>query len=366
MKNNILFNKNDEIYKDFRRACFYNDHKTFLKFIKNENNLNAILSIESERKENEKNWPTLHLACYRPNSFIINLLLKNRFEKVNKKYSNWTPIEIACYFGSLKTVEMLLNKISNNNDISYNLLKISVINQNEEMINTILSSSNININRESEEENKWTILHFCSSNNNYFKLLKYIINFIEYMRNDINIDYSKKDSNGNTAIHVAIQFGNSEIAIFLLNKVIEINKINEIKNKNVYGWNILHLACQSGLYSVLKKILKMGIIDINSITKNENRNIDDNDNENVDENDNENDCKTSLQIACENGNLDIVKLLIRYGADLKIKINYWNALHYSIYNYNIETTKYLHKLYTLKDDYEPALYENLAYILKRR
>ncbi|OUM62926.1 hypothetical protein PIROE2DRAFT_43826 [Piromyces sp. E2] len=98
--------------------------------------------------------------------------------------------------------------------------------------------------------------------------------------------------------------------------------------KDPSGWTALHLAAQEGQYDIAKNLIKIGNADVNEEDKNLN---------------------TPLHIASQYGNHPITQLLIMNNAKIDFKNidgntplhNGWTALHWACYMNNAEIVKLL-------------------------
>ena len=109
-----------------------------------------------------------------------------------------------------------------------------------------------------------------------------------------DIKWNQKNENGNTALHVAAEYGHVHLAQFLLEKGIN------IETKGYYGTTALHRAVTAGQESVVSLLLQEGA-DVQAESD---------------------DGKTALHRAADAGQEALVRLLIQHGADIEAKSLY--------------------------------------------
>ena len=87
----------------------------------------------------------LHIACSRGNGYMVKELLKVKGIQINKKDKrNNTPLHAACVCGNPIIVEELIRNgatLSSKNDDGRHPLQVAVVEQNLEVVNTILKIS---------------------------------------------------------------------------------------------------------------------------------------------------------------------------------------------------------------------------------
>ena len=261
----------------------------------------------------------MHLAASskKPNKELVKYLLENKEIKQNleaKDKAGWTPLHRAVFVGNLEILEELINQ-----------------------------GADIN----SENNYKQTVLHISSSENPNKELIKYLLENKEIKQN-----LEAKDKDGCTALHRAAFAGNLEILEELIIQGADVNAENndkqtvlhlalvsnkpnidlvkylledkEIKQrleaKDKFGFTALHLASFYGSLEILKELIKQGA-DINA--KN-------------------NDEETILHLAARSKkpNIDLVKYLLK-NKDIKQKLEAkekdgWAALHSAAFAGSLE------------------------------
>ena len=141
---------------------------------------------------------------------------------INDKYGEGTPLHIACKYGHIQIVTLLLKK------------EIIDVNKNAPL---------------------------CIACKNGH------IQIVELLLLDDRVDINQNEVNGNSPLYIACENGNFEIVIKLLEfNNIDINKINK------EGATPLHSACKNGHKSIINKLLEYSNnnkkkLDINAMTK---------------------------------------------------------------------------------------------------
>ena len=135
-------------------------------------------------------------------------------------------------------------------------------------------------------------LHQAASNGDV-KLMELILN--------TSLDLNAKTSSGHTALHLACQYGKTEIVQLLITSPKDFSIDLNARNNN--RCSALHLACKNSRTEIVELLIKSSkhfSIDFNA------RN---------------NKGWTALHFACQNSNTEIVELLIKSSKDLNIDLN---------------------------------------------
>jgi ankyrin repeat protein len=114
-------------------------------------------------KDNLNNTP-LHYGTLLNNLEIVKKLIDNNADPFLKNKNNDNVLELALKYGYNKIIEYILNKNPNLNfltDTGETFLQLSIIYQNDYIINLLISKHNININNQEKE--------YCTSKELYFK-----------------------------------------------------------------------------------------------------------------------------------------------------------------------------------------------------
>ncbi len=141
---------------------------------------------------------------------------------INDKYGEGTLLHIACKYGHIKIVELLLKK------------KIIDVNKNAPLC--------------------------IACKNGHIQIVRLLLL-------DDRVDINQNEVNGNSPLYIACENGNFEIVI----KLLEFNKI-DINKINNEGATPLHSACKNGHKSIVNKLLEYSNnnkkkLNINAMTK---------------------------------------------------------------------------------------------------
>ncbi|XP_076117419.1 uncharacterized protein LOC143085121 [Mytilus galloprovincialis] len=258
----------------------------------------------------------LHKACMHGNTHVANILLDNGASIDLTDNNNETALYIACKNNKSVTVEYLLSRGATINARTGDLkfpLHVACLNGNTEIAKCLIENkAKVNV----KDSNKNTPLHLACANGrakvvNLLARYKLDINLVDFesktamyiaaeqgntnivrcligLSPDLNITTDK----GRVALHCASEYGFEEIAKLL----IEHEKAN-INIADMNGVTPLYVACEKGQLKIVKLLLdNNAIVDIPNALK-----------------------STPLFIACENGNTEIVRLLLQRQADANFK-----------------------------------------------
>lgn len=144
------------------------------------------------------------------------------------------------------------------------------------------------------------LLYACSSSNSNHMLVRYLIEEVE-----ANCDIPN-DFNRNTLL-IAVRRNQVDVVELLLQKGVDINY------KDANGCNALHIACTNGLTEIARLLLKYSAVYLQACGQSEEGediwSIDDPDSLSL----------TSLMKASINNHVEIVKLLLNFGANPRIR-----------------------------------------------
>jgi len=193
----------------------------------------------------------LHLAAsnYYCGHDIIRFLVDVKKFNLETPANGWTPLQLACRYGSLKNVQALL-ELGAKIDIvmqgaGNNLLHLAVCNfyGGLEIVNFLVDVKKFNIEAQA---NGWTPLQLaCRSGS-----LKNVQMLLEL---GAKIDIVMQGT-GNNLLHLAVCnfYGGLEIVNFL----VDVKKFNIEAQAN--GWTPLQLACRSGSLKNVQMLLELG------------------------------------------------------------------------------------------------------------
>ncbi|XP_057663792.1 ankyrin repeat domain-containing protein 27-like [Diorhabda carinulata] len=285
-------------------------------------------------KDFEQNTP-LHLSCLNGNDNCVKALIYSSMRtEVNIANSTGdTPLIIAARWGYLDIVQILLENrasvfIKNKKnrsvfDLAHNAFIYKLCEKFTTKIEKIeYNNSKIHgIKPKNDEQLKKIDLLLKSIENNDFPLTCFYLGYNSIDRNinkgkchplcicercksdldDLNhvttnkllLNINMCDNKGYTALHVAAKYGRNEILRILL----DIGALSNLKTYQTL-YTPLHLACIYERVQVIRELVKCGDC-------------------NIDEQDDIG--NTSLFYACQKGNVKIVDILLKNGADCDIK-----------------------------------------------
>ena len=291
---------------------------------------------------NDKLHTLFFKAVSEDNVKLASLVLDKGLDVNIFSSKNLTALYMACFAGSLDMVEMLIYKGSQvdlSNHIGVSPLMMAAFNDNHSCVESLLNNNaNVNANNMNGEtalhvcahrdsfksarvlinngaeldpisiDSGFTPLHF-SCLNKKFLLLKFLV--------DSGADLKIKDKKGNSAFHLSVIAGSFDVFRYML-----LNSINNINDKNNDDETLLHSASQFGHLRILNVLLKEKNIDLYAVNKYGNNCL--HDACALDRDDivkaiikkdfniifsKNRDGKTPVDIAIENNNQSIVKLL---------------------------------------------------------
>ena len=223
----------------------------------------------------------LHLACYGKLDLVQYLVsLPSVADIVNiKNHEGCTPLHIACgYSGNLDIIQCLVSLYSVDMNITandgYTPLHTACKWGKLDIVKFLVSSSLVNVNVKDSFGN--TPLHTACCHRK--------VDIIEYLLSLSTVD-------------VNINFHDMESVGYLISQAIFHNRLNILKfitfsfsgDMNVYHSTPLHTACQYGKLDIVKFLVSLPSVDVNSKTSTGD---------------------TPLHTACEFDKLDIVKFLV--------------------------------------------------------
>ena len=259
-------------YTPLMMACATNHEESACALLVSEYySLDTYIDIQNSYGET-----ALHLACKQDNSKIVSTLLN----------ANANP-----YILSMNKETALSVALKHNHD---NIVKLFDADVAKELYNCCyygdVTGATSLLKRDADpsvaQENGWTPLIIAS-----YKGQKQIVTELLKRKSDYNMVNAQTDA-GVTALYVACQFGDHDIASILLNAKADPN----IQTKD--GWTPLTLASSKGYINTVQLLLEHSA-DINyrsTVTGD-----------------------TALILACKYGHTKMVRLLLERGADLSIK-----------------------------------------------
>ena len=259
-------------------ACKNNAFETVSKLLKH-------IQAEAVNARDGNGWTPLHEACNKKHKVLdlVELLLKNNanptqptvrgqtplhvacrnlhgFEIVLRllKYlqpedidaldnASWTPFHLACRYGSMRTVDLLLKNNANvgltTNEWS-TPLHLAVSNDNQEILKSLITKYPELINL--KDTYGWTILHFICKYNKVNTL-----QFVMKLKNT-NMDFNAVNNAGHTPLHYAADRGHEKVVKLLLKNSEKLNI--DINKKSSDGKTAKDIAMLKGKQTIVDLI----------------------------------------------------------------------------------------------------------------
>ncbi|XP_067653215.1 serine/threonine-protein phosphatase 6 regulatory ankyrin repeat subunit B-like [Haliotis asinina] len=227
----------------------------------------------------------LHSACRGGNVKIVTYILMQNIVDINcKGDEEMTPVLIATYHAKHEAFDILVNKeadlsvIDENGD---NILHLACRGGHVKIANYILMQSIVDINAKNSkgetpvllaarcakrevfdnlvrkgadlsviDEDDDNILHYACRGGN--------VNIVNYILMRNSVDINRKGRGGLTPVMLAAWRAKREVFDSLVKKGADLSGFEN------YGKNILHLACEGKDVEIVKRILRLHIVDINS------------------------------------------------------------------------------------------------------
>ncbi|XP_053595299.1 alpha-latrotoxin-Lg1a-like, partial [Microplitis demolitor] len=245
--------------------------------------------------KNYHNTP-LHLAVMNEDDKIVKILL-DRGADINKEnLFRINPLDLLMQETNEKILELFIDHISDTNikDSVYIRLLIDLLDKNRtELVEKLLSKClTININ-----EAMSTINFLCkAAKKGYYRIVEKLL--------ERGVDANVVDNTGyrsDTALYIACEKGYLGIVKLLLDNgaIDSLDTISNEDNQNLFYYP-LHIAIAKEKYQIVKCLLEYG-------DKPDKLYLDNNEE------------YSALHLACEENNIEIVKLLVDKGADVNIK-----------------------------------------------
>lgn len=283
--------------------------------------------------KNEFGQTLLHKACCNYVELETVKFLIEKGADINlKDKSDQTPFNIACKYEKFEIVEFLISK---NNELNLNvnikdagkaLLYIACTHGNLDAMKFYIAQG---ISVHSKYSHKTTTLLSIACKFNHFEIVKFLI--------ENNVDINCMDCDSNTPLYTACKEGNLEIVQLLLPKYHNLNSCLNAKNR--FNNTALHLSCESGNIDLVQFLFDNGAnIDqdeswtplhsacVNGSVEIVKLLIEKYQNLGISIDIKADFGHTPLFHACRNGFLEIIELLIENGADVNVKIDHGSPL----------------------------------------
>ncbi|VDI42961.1 serine/threonine-protein phosphatase 6 regulatory ankyrin repeat subunit A [Mytilus galloprovincialis] len=275
----------------------------------------------------------LHVACKNGHIEVVKLLVDVGMNLNDTSNSGSTPLHKACEDGHCDTVKWLLDlngqALNSRVDttikdiIGWSALHVACYNGHEKVVKLLID---VGMYPNDTANSGATPLHKACQKGHY-DTAKYLLDLNGQTVNS-RVDTTIKDKDGWSALHVACQKGHIEVVKLLIN--VGLN-INDTTNS---GSTPLYLACQEGQFETVKYLMFLNGPILNS---------------RVDTTIKCDNGFSALEIACINGNLQIVKVLFDVGMNPNDKSNagttpFYQACrngHYEIVKYFLNLNRKL-------------------------
>ena len=246
----------------------------------------------------EEGYSALQRMCKEGRLDHVKFLMENKADPGRKSNKNVpSPLHFAIKYKHVEIVKYMVNNGADPNGSGYTTLSLAAEFGQLELVKFLLNNgADPTMSSASEIKNA---LHYSAT----FGHLEVVKCLLEHkaMNSIMNKRCGKDQSDGPTALHLAIERGHFEIAKYLAaNKNVDLN----LKSK---GWSPLHILAQKGHLETLKSLMEKGA-DLNAKT--------------------EPDEETPLIIAARYEHFDVLKYLVEKKADVNAKCKGQTALHF--------------------------------------
>ncbi|XP_046560779.1 putative ankyrin repeat protein RF_0381 [Haliotis rubra] len=325
--------KDDEAMTPVMLAASLGKREVFDILLKN----GADLSVVDKGGDN-----ILYSAIRGGNGKIVNYILIQNIVDINSKYSDgMTPVQLAAYYGQKEAFEILVKKgadLSAVDESGDNILHLACVGKDEEIMKHVLRLDILDINCRDTDGSTPLLLAIEYNARGVFDVLL-----------ESGADPSVVNRDGDNVLHLACLRGDEEMVKHVLKlHIVDINSRGsnrmtplllaaEYNTCNVFellresgadpsvvnrdGKNVLHFACIRGDEEMVKHVLKLHIVDINSRGSNG---------------------LTPLLLAAGYSTSDVIKLLLENGADpLVVNSDGDNVLHVACAEGDEDIVKYL-------------------------
>ena len=195
---------------------------------------------------NERGRTPLHVACASGHLNIVQYLLtEQNCDPQCRNESRWTPLHVACQNSHLNIVQYLLTEQNCDplcrNETEWTPLHVACQNGHLNIVQYLLTEQNCD--PQCRDEARWTPLHVaCGSGH---------LNIVQYLLTEQNCDPQCRNETGRTPLHAACQNGHLNIVQYLLT---EQNCDPQCRDET--GRTPLHVACQNGHLNIVQYLLE--------------------------------------------------------------------------------------------------------------
>ena len=287
----------------------------------------AVLLLETDKLglgtiDKLHNTP-LHYAARNSRHGMIAFLLEKGAIINTKNLNSNTPLMLAAYYGSSKSVKEILKhfncQVELRDSWGKNALLIAIEKNERLVVTEILNHKRGRwLVNEKDDEDK-TPLHVVAKHG--------YVDILDLLLNTNNCDVIALNSCKETPLHVAAYNGNVTIVQRLLDYLDELS-IELLRDEDKYGNTALHVACEHGQLDVVELLIKFksnvnalnfqiksplhlaaihGHIQVAEYLLQEEAPVD---------GDKKSRVSTPLLLACQAGHTQMVSLLLKHGADI--------------------------------------------------
>ena len=312
---------------NFLHCAAESNNVEFVKFILD----NKIVDVKSQ--DVRKQTP-LHRAATIDNVEIVKILIEHGADVNALDHCDASPIFIAACHGHWEIFKILVEngaELDNLDYLNQSLIMYAITGQNTDIIKFLCESSDCLY----DEDYKSRTPLYCALKHDNDEIIKVLI--------ENGSDVHATNINGKTPLLLAAKKGNFEIFKILFENCEDVKHIDEHER------NLLHYAVRGNNKDIIEFILNKKICNVNAINA---------------------DGDTPIVHAVENGYVEIFNILVKHGADLMCKNGYGdNLLISAISSGNVKMVKMIldMKLFDINgcDRYAPihmASFKNLEII----
>jgi ankyrin repeat protein len=242
------------------------------------------IDINAQKPDGET---ALFVAANQGEDDVVKALINKRADVNIAKINGWTPLMVAAGKGLLAITQALLSApridINAQKPDGATALHVAIANGQDDVVKPLINKrADVNL----ADNTGWTPLMFAAE--------KGLLAITQALLSAPGIDINAQKPDGETALYVAVNQGKDDVVKALINKRADVNiaRIN--------GWTPLMFAAEKGHLTITQALLSAPRIDINAKKP---------------------DGATALHVAVNQGKDDVVKALIKQGADVDITDN---------------------------------------------
>jgi ankyrin repeat protein len=264
-----------------------------------------------------RNWSLLHAAAFNGHWSTCKLLLDRGIGNPMPTDTEWNPIDLAAQEGHLEVCELLLNTASGV-DASIGF-EMAIRKGHRDVVELFLLQGGFSLKWKTNDGGHTAL--WIASSAGKLDMVKFFI--------DNGADVNAVAKNGSTALYIAAQRGHFDVCRHL------ILEGADIFLKKDGEWTPLTVAAFNGFLNICELLIATAIAEVGE---------DDNDDDILDDKlaIEYIDDSRALSSACAQGHLDVVKMLVQWGADLnKPDSNGYTPLAAASNNGHVQIVKFL-------------------------